>query len=52
LLRELRVVAFLLLLNPLPFGRLLSSELLLLLQMLTLKSAICGARRRWAGSLR
>jgi hypothetical protein len=52
LLCELRVVALLLLLNPLSFGRLLSSQLLLLLQMLTLKSGICAARRRWAGDLR
>ena len=52
LLGELRVVAILLLLNALSFRGLLSKELLLLLQMLTLESGICGARRRRAGDLR
>ena len=49
---ELGVVALLLLLNSLPFRRLLSKQLLLLLQMLTLEGRICGARRRWAEGLR
>ena len=52
LLCKLRVIALLLLLNPLSFRCLLSKQLLLLLQMLTLESGICGARRRRAKDLR
>jgi len=49
---KLCVIAFLLLLNALSFGRLLSKQLLLLLQMLTLEGGVCGARRRGAEDLR
>ena len=52
LLRQLRVVALLLLLHALPFRRLLGKQLLLVLQMLTLESGIGSARRRRAGDLR
>jgi hypothetical protein len=52
LLRQLRMVALLLLLHALPFRRLLGKQLLLLLQVLTLESGIGGARRRRAVDLR